>query len=629
MCGIVGIVANGGKVSPAMLEQATQSLAHRGPDDSGTVILRASNCEIGLGNRRLAILDLSSSGHQPMHDPSTGNWIVYNGEIYNFKEIRGELEKLGCSFLSNSDTEVVLKAFSHWGEDCLQQFRGMFAFAIWDARNDRLFLARDPIGIKPLYFASFRDTFVFASEVRTLLATGIVPRRLDRAGLLDYLTFGSLYDPNTLVEGVSNLRAGHYLLWENGHIDQIEYWDYAKTNQPEKQETGSQDRIRREEDLYASLLESVRMQMVSDAPVGLFLSGGIDSSALAAILSRYGLPLNTFSLVFQEEGFSEAAGSRQVAKLFGTHHHEIETTQQNALHSIPDALESMDLPTIDGINTYLISMYTRRAGMKVALSGLGGDEMFAGYSGFESALKMARFQRAFGQVLGKDVAKKALSSRLFSSDKNRKLATLISEDLLDPYIVSRTLFLPGQINDLISSLETAANRENAEIARYLQRANGMDSVNRLSYLEARCYMLNTLLRDADTMSMAHGLEVRVPLLDHTIADKLFRMPGAWKLNPNLPKPLLLGAIPSLLPEGLVRQKKRGFTLPFEHWLRQDLRGIVEKALTHIDRGPLAGVLSREAVWDVWQSFLAGKTSWSRPWSLYVLQHWCERHAIVA
>src|SRR5438874_303293 len=228
MCGIVGIVVQRGSVDPDILERATQSLAHRGPDDSGTIIIRDTipqAVEAGLGHRRLAILDLSPLGHQPMQDPETGNWIVYNGEIYNFREIREELEREGVSFRGRSDTEVLLRAYGRWGEGCLPTLRGMFAFAIWDAKLHQLFLARDPMGIKPLYYFSSDRHFLFASEVRTLLGTGLVPRRIDRAGLINYLAFGSAYDPVTLVEGISALRPGHSLVWEDGTLHQRMYWD--------------------------------------------------------------------------------------------------------------------------------------------------------------------------------------------------------------------------------------------------------------------------------------------------------------------------------------------------------------------------------------------------------------------
>src|SRR5579863_2376906 len=306
MCGIFGIVTDNARVPADVLERATNSLAHRGPDDRGTVIFRDSSSEaveIGLGNRRLAILDLSPLGHQPMNDPSTGNWIVYNGEVYNFREVRAKLEQVGLHFSSGSDTEVILKAYAHWGANCLREFRGMFAFAIWDAHQHRLFVARDPMGIKPLYYCSSDRYFLFSSEVRTLLGTGLVPRLIDRAGLVNYLTFGSLYDPNTLVEGVNALAPGHWLTWENGEVKQEQYWDLADPARCDAEEgacdSSPKARAALEAEVVEMLDESVRMQLVSDVPVGVFLSGGIDSSSLVGILSRNGIRPSTFSIVFR------------------------------------------------------------------------------------------------------------------------------------------------------------------------------------------------------------------------------------------------------------------------------------------------------------------------------------------
>ena len=635
MCGIVGILARNTSVSPELLECATRSLAHRGPDDSGIVILRENGTvplEIGFGNRRLAILDLSPLGHQPMLDAVTGNWIVYNGEIYNFLEVRAKLEDEGVRFAGHSDTEVLLKAYGRWSERCLHELRGMFAFAIWDARRHRLFLARDHMGIKPLYYHASERHFLFSSEVRTLLGTGLVPRRLDYSGLLHYLTFGSVYDPNTLIEGVNSLRPGHYLVWEEGRAREVMYWDLADPMRSEESHLLSerQDRKNLEDDLPRILKESLRSQLVSDVPVGVFLSGGIDSSGLVAFLSGNDTHLNTFSLVFREADYSEAEHSRAIAQKFGTEHREISVSQQDALDAIPDAIRAMDQPTMDGVNTYFISRQTRAAGVKVALSGLGGDEMFAGYPSFRTVPRMERFARRWAHI---PPALRVLLAGAFAqlaakTDQNRKLAELArdSGSLIHPYFLSRMLFAPHQRESLLSVRnEPAAERANAMLRYTVSRARALDPINRVSYLEARCYMLNTLLRDADCMSMAHGLEVRVPFIDHRMAERLFTIPGSWKLNGSVPKPLLTGALKGALPARVVSRPKQGFTLPFEHWLKGELRGGVDAVIHKVREGPLASVLDSRAAHLVWADFLRGKTSWSRPWAIYVLQRWCELH----
>jgi asparagine synthase (glutamine-hydrolysing) len=641
MCGIFGILASTGSISPKLLEHATDSLAHRGPDDRGTVVIQSNSTprlEIGLGSRRLAILDLSPLGHQPMQDPETGNWIVYNGEIYNFLALRTRLQSEGARFTSQSDTEVLLKAYGRWGEKCLGEFRGMFAFAIWDARRSRLLLGRDPMGIKPLYYCSAGQNFLFASELRTLLGTGLIPRRLDPAGLLNYLNFGSVYDPMTMIAGVSALEAGHYAIWENGRVTDSKYWDLAPQDRAATASSylagNATARKALEEDVYATLDQTVRMHTVSDVPVGLFLSGGIDSSSLAGILSRAGIRLNTFSIVFREAEYNESEYSRAVARAFSSEHQAIMVSQRDVLDAIPYALRAMDQPTIDGLNTFLIARQTRAAGVKVALSGLGGDELFAGYSTFRDVPRMERFEQFWGRfpsILRQPLVR-MFSSLSADTDQNRKLTTLGGgrHRALHPYFLARALFTPEQRDSLLASNdEGALARANAPLEESLRRAGPLDPINRVSYLESRCYMLNTLLRDSDVMSMAHGLELRVPLVDHRLADKLLALPGAWKMDGDVPKPLLVGALKGKLPNEIVHRKKQGFTLPFERWLRENLRAEMEAALPKIGRGPLGSLLNYDAVGQVWDDFMNQRTSWSRIWSLYVLEEWCELNSVSA
>jgi asparagine synthase (glutamine-hydrolysing) len=633
MCGIFGIIARKSRIPDGVLERGTNSLAHRGPDDSGTILLRDGACEIGLGNRRLAILDLSPLAHQPMHDPNTGNWIVYNGEIYNFRDVRRELEQAGDAFVSHSDTEVLLHAYARWGADCVRRFRGMFAFAIWDARQHCLFLARDPMGIKPVYFAQTDQYFLFASEIRSLLGTALIPRKLDRSGLVNYLTFGSAYDPLTLIERIHALPAGNTLTWCDGAVQQSCYWDLIDEGHTGKKSL-STDQHSAVQQLQPLLEESVRLQLVSDVPVGVFLSGGIDSSALVSILSRGGVTPSTFSIVFREAEFSEAAYSRLIASKFQTDHHEINVSQEDVLTSIPDALAAMDLPTMDGVNTFFVSRQARRAGVKVALSGLGGDEVFGGYSSFRTVPRMERFTQFWNSV--PKVLRAPLSSTFSAlapaSDQTRKLLSLARNNgrIIHPYFLGRMLFTPEQIDQLFP-----ASRQSTKLASESQqsaacRAIALDPVNRVSYLESRCYMLNTLLRDADFMSMSQGLEVRVPLIDHQLAETVLGFPGAWKLN-HTPKKLLVEALAGSLPDEIVHRRKRGFTLPFDHWMRQELRPEIENVLNamRIDSGPLGGLLSGDTASRVWTDFLGHKISWSRPWALFALQRWCEINSISA
>ncbi len=631
MCGIVGILARKTQISPAVLEQATASLAHRGPDDSGTVLLKQTQpepLEIGLGHRRLAILDLSPLGHQPMHDPITGNWIVFNGEIYNFRELRQELEAAGVDFKSHSDTEVILAAYREWGEFCLTRLGGMFAFALWDEPRRRLLLARDPMGIKPLYYHQSEQTFVFASEVRTLLRTGLVPRKADSTGVLSYLAFGSVYEPWTIVDGVKALPPGHVLTVESGSVRSREYWNPLHSCSLDESVASSGNGIAAAEQLPAILRDAVLSHLVSDVPVGVFLSGGIDSSALVAVLSHNDVRANTFSLVFQEEEFNEGQYSREVARRFGAEHHEIPVSQQDTLAVLPEALCAMDQPTIDGINTYLVSAKTRAAGVKVALTGLGADEMFAGYSNFRRVPRMEIFSKQFGRL--PKLARRPLSAFVAllagNGDRGRKLAELATghDSVVHPYFLVRTLFGTAERKALVNAGCEDSESSLASILRQsIAQSSTLDPVNRVSYLESHWYMRNTLLRDSDFMSMAHGLELRVPFLDRALVEACFRIPGDKKLQGNLPKGLLLASLGVELPREIVNRPKRGFTLPFERWLRGEMRPVVEDALLKSNWDQTS--ISASAVREVWNRFLAGETSWSRPWSLFVLRRWCERN----
>jgi asparagine synthase (glutamine-hydrolysing) len=640
MCGIVGILAGGGAIDPDVLDRATRSLKHRGPDDEGTILVRESApepVEVGLGNRRLAILDLSPLGHQPMQDPETRNWIVHNGEVYNFREVRAKLEREGVEFRSQSDTEVVLKAYGRWGERCVSEFRGMFAFAIWDAQRKRLFVARDPMGIKPLYYFQAERHFLFASELRTLLGTGLVPRKMDAAGLETYLAFGSVYEPFTMVEGVRMLRPGSSLIWERGKVTETQYWDLGGAGNAASFLRGTEpaSRAQLEERVHAAIDESVRMQLVSDVPVGVFLSGGIDSSALVGILRRSGLQASTFSIVFREAEFSEAEHSRVVATCFKSDHHEITVSQEDVFAAIPTAVGAMDQPTMDGVNTYFVSQQARAAGVKVALSGLGGDELFAGYSNFRSVPRMEHFSQWWAHVPAgaRSVAASAFGRLRAENDQNRKLAALLRENgrIVHPYFLARMLFTPEQRARLLANSNggewtaEANSSANAELQLRLDCTRDLDPVNRVAYLEARCYMLNTLLRDSDFMSMAHGLEVRVPLIDHRLAEDALAVPGEWKLSADTPKPLLVAALRGALPDSIVHRPKRGFTLPFERWVKDGWRTEVEASIGRIEGGALGRMIRGAEARRVWSDFLRGATSWTRPWSLFVLERWFAQH----
>jgi asparagine synthase (glutamine-hydrolysing) len=624
MCGIFGLVGKRTAELGRALGQGTRALAHRGPDDEGTELLPLASdpdtC-VGLGSRRLAILDLSPAGHQPMHDPATGNWLTFNGEVYNFQQIRCELEKLGHRFVSSGDTEVLLKAYGQWGEACLERLVGMFAFAVWDAHKERLFLARDRLGEKPLYYYERPGLFTFASEVRSLLAAGLVPRRLSTAGLASYLGFGAVQDPLTIIDGVGSLPPGHTLTWEKGRYSINKYWSLAEVAARPPATDSREEALKV---IRERLLESVSQRLVSDVPLGIFLSGGVDSSCVVALAREVrSEPLDTFSVALGDTDFCEAVYSRSVASEFGCRHHQIDLTEAGLLEEIPGAVTAMDQPTVDGVNTFIVSQATKKAGLTVALSGLGGDELFAGYATFNSVPRMMRFRRYAGwlEPLGKGVY--ALLGRA-QTNRPAKIRALAAGDYYagQPYFLSRALFLPAGVHALLPHSPAQNGQFGApwSLREVAEAIRCLDPVNQVSVLEGSTYMANTLLRDTDCMSMANSLEVRTPLLHHPLWEYVLPLAGKLKLDPPLPKPLLLRAAGRRLPGETYLRAKKGFTLPFEHWMQDGLKAEVEREL--LDPGLSEHfALSARRVAGIWQAFLAGKTSWSRPWALFALKRW--------
>jgi asparagine synthase (glutamine-hydrolysing) len=589
---------------------------HRGPDDHGVANCTFQNGEVIFGNTRLAIIDTSDAGHQPMNDPQTGNWITYNGETYNFKDLRHELDHE--PWMSNTDTEVVLRAYRQWGSDAFRKLRGMFAFAIWDEEKQTLLLARDPLGIKPVYYYAGQHQFIFASELRALLASGLVPRKLSAVGVNSYLANGSVESPTTIIDGVKQLLPGHCLHVKASDAGNIELRDveFAVSKQTVA-EGNRDDAVAR---LRSELEESVRLHLVSDVPLGVFLSGGMDSSALVALMSRVGEQQpKTFSVVFDEAAYTEAPFSRAVAERFNTDHSEIWLNEDRLLQILPGAIAAIDQPTMDGINTYVVSSAVKSKGITVALSGLGGDELFAGYPSFRRALRFAAIRQASKRVLR--VAAGVGKFALGGSVQRQKLRQLMNSDggAADVYRISRQLFSSDAVYGMTGRDVSFSNGHKHD----------PDIVNAISRLEMRGYMTNTLLRDTDAMSMAHSLEVRVPFVDVKIVDYVLSLPGEWKIREDSrPKPLLADALSDLLPREFMGRPKMGFTLPFEKWmqgkLRAEIAGVMEdeKQLSDVE-------LNCEVVKSVWKKFLQSPKAvgWTRPWAIYVLVKWSEVNGI--
>ncbi|MEJ7576946.1 MAG: asparagine synthase (glutamine-hydrolyzing) [Pyrinomonadaceae bacterium] len=622
MCGIAGVWLKGERADAAnAVERATLSLAHRGPDDQGTIRILPTEGDstIVFGHRRLAIIDLSEAGHQPMCDPETGNWIVFNGEVYNFRELRRELEERGCRFRSDCDTEVILQSYRVWGRRCVERWRGMFAAAVWDNVHQEMFLVRDRLGIKPLYYSYVDGQLLFASESRALLATRLLERKINLAAVDSYFTFGSVQDPLTLIDGVASLPAAHTLTIKSGVATLREYWELPleTANEPRSTTTVT-------DSIAECLAEAVRLRLISDVPLGVFLSGGIDSSALTMLMRRASPEaVKTFTVGFADEAFDEAQQARRTAERLGVEHHPILLTEDQMLASCDESVKALDQPSIDGVNTFHVARAVRQAGITVALSGLGGDEAFCGYKHFRTVPRMERFARRWAELpFGARQAGAALLTGSRKSDRSLKLRALLLDDygFAHPYFLARTLFLPAQIGQLfepeaVSSIQYEAWAERMQLLT--ERARRFDSVNAISYLELKTYIPNTLLRDADVMSMAHALEVRVPFLDHLLLEKVLRVPGRMKLDAKMPKPLLVRLLPEPLPEEVVNGRKKGFTLPFAVWLRGRLRPVLEEALSN-PPSAFEGIINADGVRRVWRSFLAGECSWTRPWALFIL-----------
>jgi asparagine synthase (glutamine-hydrolysing) len=619
MCGIFGLISPKPKsdlVDP--VARAARSLAHRGPDDEGIEFLcgDADPLRVAFAHRRLAILDLSAAGHQPMRDEASGNWITYNGEVFNFREARGKLEARGLRFHSESDTEVLLKGYGLLGEEAIVDWRGMFAFGFWQARERRLTLVRDRLGIKPLYYFHDGETFLFASEIRALLATGLVPRRVSQAAIDGYLAFGSVQQPLTIVENVFAVLPGHTLTFHDGWIEQRPYWQLRAGACPPPAGDVA-------EEIAELLAESVKLRLVSDVPVGLFLSGGIDSSAVNALARRAtNGELKSFSVCFREREFSEQVYAERVARQYATNHASILVTEDEILAKLPAALDAMDQPSIDGVNTYIVSEATAEAGLKVALSGLGGDEVFAGYNFFRTVARDEQL-RARASAAPRVLRRAAASAIGAVANGNRasKLSALLRGDHLDEHIVQlyRRVFTNQQREALLRARIPESSRMREWTDFQIANCVSADPINQASALDLGGYMANTLLRDADAMSMRHSLEVRVPLIDHKLVERMLTVAGDAKLRAGEPKWLLAHAARDL-PREIIDRPKRGFVLPYELWLKRALRKQVEATL---DSPGLQEFLDAGAMHSIWRDFLDERVNWTRPWSFYVLGRWLE------
>lgn len=646
MCGIAGIIGRLDDGNREALRRMSDRMVHRGPDAAGTWESTPDARGWGalLAHRRLSILDLSPAGAQPMVDPASGQVLVLNGEIYNYLELRGRLEAAGQRFASSGDTAVMLRALATHGQEALGWLRGMFACARWDPARRELLVARDPLGIKPLYLARARDaaggwSLAFASELRALLASGLLGTpRLDPAAAASVIWNGFVVGPGTAVEGVELCWPGEALTFDGqGALARRErFWSIPGEAPPDPLD---------EAELARVLEEDVRLHLASDVPLAVFLSGGVDSSAIANLAQRAaGAPIHTFTLAFEDQALNEGPVARRIAEAIGTRHQEVLLTEAHFVGHLEAALDSLDQPTFDGLNAYYMSRAIRQAGFTVALAGTGGDELFGGYGSFRDLPRLHRASRALrwlprgALVAGARLATLGLrggGAAVPPQHRWAKLPDMVrqGDDLVALYQLAYALLLPDFQGQLLGPGAAGALRDGlppamrqrleAETARRSDRSA-------ISVLEQRLFLGERLLRDNDVASMASSLEQRVPLVDQVVQQAVDRVPDRLRYQPIGRKALLRRIGLRGLDPALFDRPKSGFVMPFDRWIRAGLREVMDQTMRDPEAARMAG-LAPEPVRRLWQGFLDGRSGlyWSRVWTVFVLLRWCQRNRVAA
>lgn len=627
MCGIAGIFS---KPEAHSIRQMVAAMHHRGPDDSGVYL----DDTAALAQARLAIIDTSNGGHQPMSSDSGLILIVYNGEVYNFRSERALLESKGHHFKTESDTEVVLKLYEVYGEAFLQRLRGIFALAIYDKRGglgkEKLLLARDQFGIKPLLYAAVNGTFLFASELKALLASGLVPRQVDSESLQQLLSLGSIYQPRTMVEGVKALPAAHYMVVDSGGFKLHRYWSYGLDRVVGLRQLPYIEQV---EQFRAALMESVKLQMVADVPVGAFLSGGVDSSLIVALMAKEtGGHVKTFSVGFEEGAgaVDESFEAEAMARFLGTDHTRVLVTANDMVAHLERFVSGLDQPSVDGLNSYFVS-HAASQGVTVSLSGTGGDELFLGYPWF------ANIQNGFDDAYpapGLSFAHR-LAKRL-NFFKRHHSAGVDSAAFCEAFGRQYHCFGPAAAHDFLSATRRrkVSTRSFADDLMLCDELAGGELLDRASVLCLNGYTRNQLLRDIDACSMVHSLEVRVPFLDVGLMDFALSLPVSSKLRMNSRtldptasyaesgvKRIVCDVAKKYLPQDfLTARAKKGFALPYADWLRGPLAEILADTMS-LKSVTNAGLFDPASVVRVRQDFLDGRRPWSHPWLFMVTELW--------
>ncbi len=623
MCGICGYIHfdRTKAVREEVVEAMADTLVHRGPDDSGTFV----KGNVGLGHRRLSIIDLTT-GHQPMFNEDGSVAIVYNGEIYNFRELKDRLEERGHTFSTHSDTEVIVHAYEEYGEECLEKFNGMFAFCIWDGRRDRLFLARDRFGKKPLYYGTFNNQFMFASEVKALLKHPDVIREIDMVSVSKYLAYDYVPVPRSIFKNIFKVKPGHWLTVESGRIRTGAYWDLTFTHVREFDPRAAG------ETLVRLLKKAVEARLVSDVPLGVFLSGGIDSSCVVAMMAELMDPkdIKTFSIGFREGGYDESSSARLVASRFNTDHHEQIVRPGAMLEVLPRVVDALDEPHADSsiIPTYIVSNFTRRY-VTVALGGDGGDELFAGYNSFLAHLlslyyealprALRSFCRAFSsRILPVPAEPTNFLFRMRRFLKDADMPKAVRHQLwlssFPPELQARVFADPGKVKREAFELYSEARE-------YFATVEGEDPLDRVTYLLVKTYMTDDILTKVDRASMANSLEVRAPFLDRDFAEFAASIPSRFKVRHFTKKWILKEAFKDRLPREILHKPKHGFAVPIGMWLKDDLKGMVLDAFRK-DKIEREGIFDSRVISEMVARFLSNKGYTEREiWPLFMFELW--------
>jgi asparagine synthase (glutamine-hydrolysing) len=614
MCGIVGFLNNDKNIrlEQEVLETMCTVIHHRGPDDGGVKIFG----NVGIGMRRLSIIDVAG-GKQPIHNEDKSIWIVFNGEIYNYQELRKNLIKRGHKFYTNTDTETIVHLYEDFGSKCVTYLRGMFAFAIWDNHNERLFLARDRMGIKPLYYLDDSQRFIFGSELKSILVAPKVTKKIKPQALVNYFAYGYVPDPDTIFEGIFKLPPGNCLTYKKGKKEIRPYWELKFSARKEKPE---QYYIERISDLLA---ESVKMRLISEVPLGAFLSGGVDSSLVVGLMARQMTePVKTFSVGFEESSFSELKYSKKISKYFGTDHHE-EIVNPNSEYILTNLVKQFDEPFADSsaVPTYYVSKVTRNH-VTVALSGDGGDEMFGGYDRYleSSFLNFVSAVPYAARKYGLQYLTKLLPEwfpgintiRHLSVDDNERYIRYISKGVSTIY---NNIFSPEMLNNNSLSNPALVMRE------HLKKVRNKDKIIRRRYLDTQTYLPGDILTKVDRTSMLVSLEVRVPLLDHKLIEFVATIPSELIIKGMTTKYLLKKVAEKILPKDIIYRKKMGFAIPINKWIKSEWSDVC-RDLVSSDRA-----LSRRNFNPEFIKRIMFEHTWGRRdhsyliWTLMILELW--------